>query len=151
MPRLTMDTEIGLPVDRCFDLARDIGLHCRTVAHTRERAVAGVTSGLIGLGETVTFEGVHFGIRQRLTSRVVEFDPPHRFVDEMVSGAFKSLRHTHEFFPIPTGTRMRDTLEWTSPFGPIGALFDALLLKRHMRRFLEARNRRFKEIVEGQG
>ena len=50
MPIITVETEIYASVERCFDAARDIGLHCHTVAQTGERAVSGVTSGLIGLG-----------------------------------------------------------------------------------------------------
>lgn len=148
MPTIVVETRIDVPVEVCFDLARDIGLHCRTAARTQERAIDGVTSGLIGLGETVTFEGVHLGIRQRLTARIVELDRPHRFVDEMIRGPFRSLRHIHEFAPFGTGTLMRDTLMWVSPLDILGALADRLFLERHMRDFVTDRNARFKEIVE---
>src|SRR5689334_8091018 len=97
MPVLTIETKIGAPVELCFDLARDVEIHCATTAGTRERIVAGKSAGLLELGDQVTFEAVHFGIRQRLSSRIIEYDRPHRFTDQMVSGAFKSLRHVHEF------------------------------------------------------
>lgn len=145
---LRVETEICAPVEVCFDMARDVGLHCRTAARTQERAVAGVTEGLLELGDEVTFEGVHFGIRQQLSARIVEFDRPNRFADEMTRGAFQSLRHIHEFFPMPMGTRMRDTLEWTAPFGFLGRLADFLFLKSHMRRFLRARNAALKAFAE---
>jgi len=61
---------INAPTERCFDLARDIAFHQRSVAHTAERAIGGVTGGLIALGETVTWEATHFGVRQRLTVRI---------------------------------------------------------------------------------
>ena len=79
MTTIIVQTSINAPIEICFDLARDIGVHCQTSISTQERAIAGVTTGLIGLGEEVTFEGVHFGVRQRLTARVIEFDRPHRF------------------------------------------------------------------------
>src|SRR5687768_6093720 len=132
MPTITVETHIEASVETCFDAARDIGLHCQTVAHTQERAVAGVTSGLIGLGQTVTFEGVHFGIRQRLTARVTKFERPIYFVDEMTQGAFQSMRHVHEFIPQGQSTLMRDTIEWKSPLGVLGLLADTLFLKRYM-------------------
>jgi hypothetical protein len=47
-------TLIAAPTDRCFDLARDIDFHTRSLAGTGEKAVAGRTSGLIGQGESVT-------------------------------------------------------------------------------------------------
>ena len=149
MPRLVLETRIKAPRATCFDAARDIGLHCQTCASTRERAVGGVTRGLIHLGESVTFEAVHLGVRQRLSSRIVAFDSPNFFVDEMQRGAFKSLRHTHEFFDDGTGaTRMRDTLQWISPLGFLGNIANALFLKNHLRRFLRSRNAALKKHLE---
>lgn len=139
-----------MPIETCFDLARDIGLHCRTAAGTQERAVAGVTTGLIGLGEEVTFEGVHFGIRQRLTARITSFERPHYFEDTMLRGAFQALRHIHAFQTEGNGTLMTDTLIWTAPFGPLGKLADTLFLKTHMRRFLIERNANLKRIAEAE-
>jgi hypothetical protein len=75
----------------CFDLSVDVDVHQRSVAVTGERAVAGVTSGRMGLGDEVTWEARHLGKTRGLTSRITEHDRPHRFVDEMVTGAFKSV------------------------------------------------------------
>ncbi len=86
-------TDIAAPVEACFDLSRSIDLHLESMAATRERAVSGVTSGLIGGGEEVTWEARHFGIYWRVTSRITAFEPPHRFVDEMVRGPFALFRH----------------------------------------------------------
>ncbi len=148
MAVVIVETQINAPVEVCFDLARDIGLHCETAANTNERAVAGVTSGLIGLGESVTFEGVHFGIRQQLTSKVIEYDKPKRFVDEMTKGAFKSLQHIHEFVPATNGIVMKDTLIWTSPLGFLGIIVDNLFLENYMKRFVVERNNKLKTVAE---
>jgi ligand-binding SRPBCC domain-containing protein len=148
MPEIIVETFINAPIEKCFDLARDIGLHCETAAHTREKAVAGVTSGLINLGESVTFEGVHFGVRQRLTARIVEFEPPYRFVDEMTEGTFAAMRHVHEFESHNGKTLMRDIVTWTSPLGVLGTLADVLFLKRYLRRFLARRGRHLKRVAE---
>ena len=149
MPVIRLETRINVPIQTCFDLARSIDLHPRTVSRTRERAVAGRTTGLIGAGDTVTFEAVHFGIRQRLSSRVTEFEAPHVFADEMTQGAFRGLRHRHAFAPLPDGgTLMTDTLEFTSPLGVLGRIADGLFLERYMRRFLLGRNRELKRVAE---
>ena len=142
MTTLIIETRIAAPPDVCFDLARDITFHCQSAGNTRERAIApGRTAGLIGLNETVTFEGVHFGVRQRLSATVTEFDRPHRFADTMSKGAFSALQHIHEFMPAANGqTLMRDTLIWTAPWGVLGQIADVLFLRRHMRNFLRARN-----------
>ncbi len=148
MPHVILETRINVPIEVCFDLARDIDVHAETTRQTGERAVAGVMHGKIGAGDTVTFEAKHLGVRQRLSSRMTQFDPPNVFADEMIEGAFQSLTHVHEFFAVPEGTLMRDTITWVSPLGLLGTLADKLFLERHMRNFVTERNRKLKEIAE---
>lgn len=148
MPEIFLETPIHAPAEVCFDLMRDIRIHTETTAQTHEKAVAGVTDGMIGLGQTVTFEGTHFGIRQRLTVKVTEFDRPRLFVDEMTEGNFRSFKHIHEFIRVRSGTLMRDTLIWTSPFGFLGGVVDKLILERHLRNLVTTRNAKLKAIAE---
>ncbi len=149
MPTLTLVTEIHAPIERCFDLCRDLDIHMRTLSHTREKLVGEKTGGMAELGDVLTFEATHLGVRQRLSSRITELDRPVLFADESLSGAFQSLCHVHTFTAIEDGTLMRDALTWTSPLGPLGVLADTLFLKRYMLRFLVRRNRNLKAIVEG--
>jgi ligand-binding SRPBCC domain-containing protein len=148
VPILRLETMIRAPVERCFDLARSVDVHQDSTAHTRERAVAGVTAGLMDLGDEVTWEAIHFGIRQRLSSRITELDRPHRFVDEMVRGAFARFRHVHEFRAEQEGTRMIDVFDYTSPLGVLGKLADVLFLRSYMVRLLERRNAHIKALAE---
>lgn len=148
MPVIVLRTRVAAPPSRCFDLARDVELHQRSTAASRERAVAGVTSGLLGLGDEVTWEATHFGIRQRLTSRIREFDPPNRFVDEMVRGTFARFRHEHQFLAVEGGTEMVDIFDYTSPLGPLGRLADGLFLRRYMTTLLRERNAYLKRAAE---
>ncbi|MFC9708354.1 cell division protein [Paenibacillus sp. NPDC056933] len=149
-----MVTEITIyaPIERCFDYARDIDIHTQTVwKHTREQAVAGVTTGRIGEGDTVTFEASHFGVRQRLTSRIAEYNRPYLFVDQMEKGAFKSMRHEHSFIKMDEQmTCMRDTLRFEAPFGVLGWVAERIVLKRYMQAFLVSRNLKLKELLEQQ-
>lgn len=148
MTRFELETIIQAPIERVYDLARDIDLHARSMADTDERAVAGTTSGRIGLGETVTWRARHFGITWSLTSVITVADAPTRFVDEQVRGPFANFRHEHRFEAVRGGTRMTDTWQHEAPFGPIGWLADRLVLERHMRGLLETRNRALKAAAE---
>ncbi|MGH9902932.1 MAG: SRPBCC family protein [Pyrinomonadaceae bacterium] len=148
MSFIRLETFIRAPAEICFDLARDIGVHMAAPTASADRAVAGVTSGPVGLGDEVTWEGTHFGVRQRLTSRIVAFDRPRMFADEMRRGAFKRWRHTHLFEPQAGGTLMTDEVEFASPLGPVGAVVDALVLKNYMTRFLRAHNGNIKKLAE---
>lgn len=144
-------TPISAPPERVFDLARSIDAHQDSTEGTQERAVAGVTHGLIGLGQEVTWEAHHFGIKQRLTVRITGFERPARFQDVMVSGAFKSMKHDHEFVPQPSGTLMVDRFEFESPFGILGRIVDRLFLSGYLRRFLIRRNEVLKGLAESDG
>ena len=148
MPTLTLVTQIHAPIEKCFDFCRDLDVHTQTLPHTRERLVGLKIGGLANMGDTLTFEATHLGIRQRLTSRITEFQRPVLFADEALSGAFQSLRHVHTFTEVEDGTLMRDNLTWISPLGPLGRLADALFLKRYMLHFLVTRNRNLKVIIE---
>ena len=148
MPLIELDTLIRAPAAVCFDLARSIDLHVAAPSPLRHRAVGGVTTGLIGLGEEVTWEGSFLGVPQTMTSKIVALDAPRSFTDEMRRGPFKRWRHAHRFEPTGAGTLMRDRVEFTSPFGPLGQAFDALFLRGFMTRVLLAQNRYIKEAAE---
>ena len=120
------------------------------MAGSAERAVGGITSGLIGPGEEVTWEARHFGVRQRFTSRITGYRRPTYFQDSMVRGAFRSFAHDHLFEEHPNGhTIMRDVLEFRSPLGLLGAGVDALFMKAYLARLISARQRAIKAAAEG--
>jgi ligand-binding SRPBCC domain-containing protein len=148
MPRIELRTEINADKKVVFDLSRSIDLHKISTEHTKEKAVDGVTSGLIGLSESVTWKAKHFGIYQRLTSKVTEFDRPNFFADEMIKGAFKSFRHEHHFSDFKGGTLMTDVFNYKSSFGLLGNIVDKLFLKKYMIELLEKRNWTIKEFAE---
>lgn len=141
---------IHAPIEVCFDAARDVGLHPRTVwPRTRERTLpGGRLEGMMEKNEIVIFEAIHFGIRQKLASLVEELDRPYLFVDRMQKGAFRHMMHRHEFERCEQGTLVRDILEFASPFGPVGRVFDMLVLRRYMLRFIDYRQRQLKIILE---
>lgn len=151
MPVIRLETFIKANQSTVFDLARSIDLHQISTAHTNERAVAGKTSGLIELNESVTWEAKHFGIVQRLTSKITVMEHPHYFVDEMVSGAFKSFKHEHLFEHKAEGTLMVDVFNYVSPMGILGQVADLLFLKKYMINLLLTRNKVIKEHAERLG
>ncbi len=148
MPVLTLTTEIAAHVETVFDLARSIELHVESTTETNERAVAGRTSGLIELGESVTWEATHFFVRQRMTVCIGQFDRPRHFRDSMVSGVFARFDHDHHFATCDAGTLMTDIFDFTSPYRVFGDIANWLFVTRHMRKLLEVRNQLIKSIAE---
>jgi ligand-binding SRPBCC domain-containing protein len=151
MITIRLSTTIAAPRERVFDLTRSIDLHTRSLSWTREVPVAGRTSGLIGLGETVTWRAWHLGVRQRLTSRISAYDRPAYFQDVMVRGAFAWMEHDHWFDTAPGGgTVLRDEFRFAAPLGVLGRLAEALVLRRYMTRFMERRNAVIKRVAESE-
>ncbi|NRD09315.1 SRPBCC family protein [Rathayibacter agropyri] len=132
-------TRSARPAAEMFDRARDIDLHTQSQAGARERAVSGVVTGLIGLGENVTWSARHFGIPFRLTSTITALDAPRSFVDEQTRGPFAQFRHEHRFEPDGAGSVMIDRLSYAAPLGVLGRIAERLVLSRHLRRLLEER------------
>lgn len=150
MPRIALKTEIAARKDIVFDLSRSIDLHKISTEHTNEEAIDGKTSGLIGQEEWVTWRAKHFGVYQKLTSKITEFKRPDFFADEMVHGAFQSFRHEHHFKESNGKTIMTDYFDYKSPFGFLGNLADKMFLKKYMTELLEKRNQTIKQFAESE-
>ena len=148
MTTIKSQTEINAPIQTVFDLNRNIDMHKLSTSKSKETAIAGVTSGLINQGETVTWRGKHFGIYLTHKSLISQMEFPHSFIDEMVEGKFKSFKHTHTFTEKNGKTIMLDKIEYETPFGIFGKFFDLLLLKNHLTKFIQERNSFIKEIAE---
>jgi ligand-binding SRPBCC domain-containing protein len=149
MIKIEEKTLFHAPIETVFDAERDISLHSATQRHRGERAVAGVTSGLILQGQEVEWEAVHFGIKQRLRVRITHMEAPVFFRDEMVSGAFKSFSHEHRFTSIDgSRTEKTDSMLIEAPFGAIGWMAERIFLGAYMKAFLRRKNRDLRELLE---
>jgi ligand-binding SRPBCC domain-containing protein len=146
---LLVATRIAAPPEQCFRLSLSVDAHLQSMGRSRERAVAGVTTGLLALGDTVTWRARHGGIPFRMTVTITEHEPPSRFVDEQVRGPFGSWRHEHRFVATAGGTSMVDEVEFASPYGVVGRVVDRLVLRRYVRRLLVARNAWLTQALEG--
>lgn len=148
MTTIHLVTKVNAPIQVVFDCNRNIDIHQESASKTNEKAVAGVTSGLINYNETVTWRGKHFGIYLTHKSRMTAMDLYTYFVDEMEEGRFKSFKHEH-FFEYNNGiTTMTDHLQYQTPFGIFGKMFDVLFLKKHLTSFIIHRNQVLKALAE---
>jgi ligand-binding SRPBCC domain-containing protein len=116
--------------------------------HKRERAIAGVITGLINLNETVKWEGRHLGKKRILETRITAMNPYSFFCDEMVKGDFKSMKHEHHFKQVDNGTIMIDLFNFETPYSTFGRIINFLFLSRYLRKVLEQRNAVIREYAE---
>lgn len=148
MPEIRLETYINADINLVFDLSRSIDLHQISTADTEEKVVGGRFSGLILLGEQVTWQARHFGLVQRLTAQITALHAPDFFVDEMKKGAFKSFKHEHIFRFNGQQTVMTDVFTYVSPCWVFGRIADHLFLKAYMKRLLFKRNQVIKVYAE---
>lgn len=150
MPEFRIETVITAPVEACFELSLSVDAHTASMGPSGERAVAGVTSGIMSLGDTVTWRARHFGLPFRMTSAITAYERPHRFVDEQQRGPFAFWWHEHTFRPLDPGTTlMVDTVRFRSPLGPLGRLIDRVVLGRYMPHLIRQRNAWLTRELEG--
>ena len=153
MVELTEITTISAPIERCFDLARSVEVHLAGNVHFGESAVAvgGVTTGLVELGQRVTWRSKHLGVWQNLTSEITRMDRPMYFRDEMIQGAFKRMEHDH-FFEAKSAhqTVMTDVFRFAAPLPILGRITEVIVLRRYMTNLLRERNEVIKKIAESE-
>jgi ligand-binding SRPBCC domain-containing protein len=150
MPTIHLTTFVAAPSDRVFDLSRSIELHKKSMAKSNEKVVSGISSGLIELDETVTWQAKHLFKIRFLKSKITAMKKPFSFTDEMVTGDFKSMRHEHHFKQIDNGTLMIDILNFESPYGSLGEISNKIFLTRYLRNLLEQRNGIIKQYAESE-
>lgn len=135
----TIHTECPASAEDMFDVSLDIDAHVASMQTSQERAIGGVTSGHISLGETVTWRARHFGIWFTMTVRIDALARPHRFVDSQIRGPFRVFRHEHTFDSRERGCLMTDRITVGSPI--FGALVERTVLVPYLRRMIRNRNR----------
>ena len=149
MGLIKLETKINQTPEICFDLSRSIDLHMESAISTDEKAIEGVTSGLMSLDDEVLWEAKHFGISWNLRVKISKFDRPNYFQDSQVEGIFKFFNHDHFFIEENGATLMKDEFHFECPFGIAGYFADPIVTG-HMKKFLSNRNQIIKKVAEGE-
>ena len=146
---LRLETMIAAAPAACFDLSLSVDAHTSSMSASSEQAVAGVTSGVMALGDAVTWRARHFGLRFQMTSRISAYERPRRFVDEQVRGPFATWWHEHTFAAVDSGgTLMVDVVRFMLPFGPLGTVAERLVVGSYLTDLLQQRNAWLKNELE---
>lgn len=148
MTTIKIITHYFAPIEKVFDTNRNIDIHQQSASKTKEVAIAGITSGLINKNETVTWKGKHFGVYLTHQSLISEMIYPTYFIDEQLKGQFKSFKHQHFFEQKENFVEVTDVLEYETPYGIFGTLFDKIILKKHLTNFILHRNAVLKNLAE---
>lgn len=112
MPTIYLSTRIKAPIQTVFDLSRSITLHTVSMKHTKEKAIAGRTEGLIEMDEFVTWQAKHLFKTRFLETRITKMTLFSSFTDEQVRGDFKMMKHEHHFQSLQEVTLMTDVFTY---------------------------------------
>ena len=91
------------------------------------------------------------GIRRCWQTRILEYEPMHRFVDEQLKGPYKSWLHTHTFREQDNGTLVIDEVSYIMPFGILGRLVHAIFVRSQLQNIFEFRSRLIQELFDDPG
>ena len=78
-------------------------------------------------------------VRLRWRTRIVDWQPGVRFVDVQERGPYALWEHTHSFDDTGAGVLMRDQVRYALPFGPLGSLAHAVVVRASLRRIFDYR------------
>jgi ligand-binding SRPBCC domain-containing protein len=148
MSIIHLTTFIGAPLERVFDLSRSVGLHKYSMARYKEEVIDGTMTGLMGMGDTVTWKAKHLWKQRILQVKLTQYKRPDYFADEQTKGDFLLMKHEHYFRPIENGTIMIDQFRYEVPYGKIGELVNTFYLEKYLTRLLEERNAMIKKVAE---
>ena len=87
------------------------------------------------------------GFPMRWTSEIAEWMPPNRFVDNQIRGPYALWRHEHSFTAANGGTRIRDEVHYILPFGIVGRIVHALMVRRDVSAIFTYRRKRLEELL----
>ena len=79
-------------------------------------------------------------------TEILDWDPPHRFVDNQNRGPYRLWHHTHTFEAIGDSTRCTDTVRYRPPGGPFAGLVNAIAVQRDVEQIFRYRMKTLEEL-----
>ena len=145
--QLTRTQLVARPVDEVFAFFADAAnLEALTPAFLRFRILTPMPLTMRA-GTRIDYRMVLFGVPVRWKTRITDWQPGRRFVDEQESGPYALWRHTHEFEAQGSSTLMRDVVDYAEPFGPLGIIAHALFVRRTVERIFDFRREAIERLL----
>jgi ligand-binding SRPBCC domain-containing protein len=149
MPQFTTEMILPLPIDRVFAFFADATNLARITPPELGFRITSPQPIHMAAGALIDYQLRLFGLPFGWRTRIAAWDPPREFVDEQLSGPYRTWIHTHSFEPVDGGTRIRDRVEYALPLAPVGNI--ALpIVRRQLARIFRYREEAIRRIlVEG--
>jgi ligand-binding SRPBCC domain-containing protein len=143
---------VPVPLDRTFEFYAEPRNLARITPKWLGFRIVGFDDGetadaTMRRGLRIHYRVKPLGFPQRWTSEITEWDPPGKFVDEQRAGPYRSWHHEHTFRAVDGGTEIRDRVEYALPFGPLGRIAHALLVRRQLEAIFDHREEVVHELL----
>ncbi len=147
MERIEQRIVIAAPIDRVFHFHDDTRNLLRITPTSIKVTIE--TMGVPGLGYEVVLKVRQFGLfTMRWRVRITEYEPPTLMSDEQVSGPFAYWKQTRRLREVDGGTELTDIVEYRAPFGVLGRIANALVIRRQVLEMFTYRQQMTKQILE---
>jgi ligand-binding SRPBCC domain-containing protein len=93
----------------------------------------------MGQGARIEYALALFGLPFKWCTRIADWVPDVRFVDEQVSGPYALWRHVHVFEGEGGSTTMHDVVEYSEPWGLLGRTAHTLFVEQTLNRIFDFR------------
>ena len=91
------------------------------------------------------------GIPLRWLTRIDGVGAPHAFTDVQLKGPYRRWIHRHAFTTVEGGTRIDDHIEYEPPFGPLGRIAHALVVRGQLEAIFQFRAAAIRRIFAPAG
>jgi len=142
---------VAMPLARCWDFFSDprnlskitpTSLNFRVQSELPDKIYAGMM-----IQYTVS---PLFSVPLTWVTEIVQVAEPHYFADEQRVGPYRMWHHEHFFRALEDGrTEVRDLVHYAPPFGPFGAIINALAVRPQLKRIFDFREAVLREIIDG--
>lgn len=89
-----------------------------------------------------------FGIKRSWITQILHEDEPNYFVDEQKFGPFRFWHHQHIFTEVFGGIEVEDIIHYSLPFGILGRLFNAIYIKKKLKKIFDYRAIAIKKLFD---
>lgn len=146
MQTLTAKIEIPLPRERVFAFFADAAnLGAITPPELDFRILTPLPIEMRD-GALIDYRIGLWRIPMKWKTRITRWNPPYEFVDEQLSGPYRTWIHTHRFTESAGGTVIEDEVRYELPFGMLGQV--ALpLVRRQLNRIFTYRSDRVTTLL----
>lgn len=148
MPAIHLTTFIAAPVERVFDLSRNLAVYKFLFNSRKELLSSGAGANLLLKGDTLSIAVKHAGKLRTMTTKLTQLQKPVSFTEEQVKGDLKYFKHEHHFKPVDNGTIVIDLVEYGEPQDVVGKLLSKFYLKNYLEELVRKRNEVIKSYAE---